>query len=279
MRFRLRFLSAVFILFLVMGGQGPLLAQSASGNLVSRTALRVCADPSDLPFSNQQGEGFENKIAELFARELALPVEYVWFPQVTGFMRNTLLAGRCDVVMGTVAGDEDVETTSPYYFTGYVIVFRNGSDWSFTGWDDPKLKEMRIGLIARTPPADLLLRHALLTRAVPYPLTVDTRADSPSRRMLADIASGTIDAGLLWGPLAGYYIQHDKLPLSMVLLKSEPSAPRLDFHIAIGLRRNEIDWRRRLNSLIHAKQGEITQILADYGVPLLNEKGEALQTR
>ena len=261
---------ALFVLLLSAAAQAPL------ANLVGHESLRVCADPSDLPFSNEKSEGFENKIAELFAHELNLPVEYAWYPQVTGFLRNTLLAGRCDVIMGTVAGDSEVDTTSPYYYTGYVIVFRDDSGWSFTGWDDLRLKDMRIGVVARTPPADLLLRHGAMDKAVPYPLTVDTRADSPSRRMIHDIADGIIDAGLLWGPLAGYYVQHDGLPLKVMLLPSEAGAPRLDYHIAMGLRRNEVEWRRKLNGLIHAKQNDINRILADYGVPLLDEQGRAM---
>jgi quinoprotein dehydrogenase-associated probable ABC transporter substrate-binding protein len=275
----LRVVAALLAFLVLTGGPWAARAQSPTGNLVARSSLRVCADPSNLPFSNQQGEGFENKIADLFARELGVPVEYAWYPQVTGFLRNTLLAGRCDLVMGTVAGDGELETTSPYYYTGYVMVFRNDAGWSFNGWDDPRLKDMRIGLVARTPPADLVMRHGLMGKAVPYPLTVDTRVDAPSQRMINDIADKTIDAGLLWGPLAGYFIHRDKLPLTMVLLPGEPSAARLDYHIAMGLRHNEIDWRRKVNSLIHAKQGEINQILADYGVPLLNEQGASLPLR
>jgi quinoprotein dehydrogenase-associated probable ABC transporter substrate-binding protein len=268
----MRILTAIALLAFL----APAAAQVPLANLVARDRLRICADPSDLPFSNEKGEGFENKIAELFAHELNVPVEYAWYPQAPGFLRNTLLAGRCDLIIGTVAGDSEVDTTSPYYYTGYVMVFRDDAGWSFTGWDDPKIKEMRIGVIARTPPVDLMVRHGAMDKAVPYPLTVDTRADAPSRRMIHDIADHTIDAGLLWGPLAGYFIHHDQLPLKMVLLQSEPAAPRLDYHIAMGLRRNEVEWRRKLNGLIHAKQDDINRILADYGVPMLNEQGGTL---
>jgi quinoprotein dehydrogenase-associated probable ABC transporter substrate-binding protein len=255
------------------------LAQSATGDLVARTSLRICADPRDLPFSDEQGSGFENKIAELLGRELSLPVEYVWYPQVIGFLKNTLWAGRCDLVMGTVAGDGEMDTTNPYYYTSYVIVLRKDSGWTFSGLDDPRLKDFHIGVISGTPPADLLLRHGLMAKARPYPLTVDTRIDAPSHRMIADIVDKSIDAGVLWGPLAGYFIHHENLPLTMIVLKGEPTAPRLDYHIAMGVRRNEADWRRKINSLIHAKQGEINQILADYGVPLLDEQGAPLVLR
>lgn len=264
---------------LLMLVAGPLWAQSPTGDLVARASLRVCADPSDLPFSDDKAQGFENKIATLLARQLAVPVEYVWYPQVSGFLKNTLLAGRCDLVMGTVAGDAELETTSPYYYTGYVLVFRTNDGWEFSNWQDPKLKERKFGVIARTPPADLLLSHGLMDRTKPYPLVIDTRADQPSRRMIGDLLDRTIDVGLLWGPLAGYFIHHDKLPLTMVLLKGEPSLPRLDYHIAMGLRRNEVDWRRRLNGLIRAQQGEINKILVDYGVPLFDEQGNPLPPR
>lgn len=255
------------------------LAQSPTGNLVAKSTLRICADPRDLPFSTQEGEGFENKIAELFGRELSLPVEYTWYPQVIGFARNTLRAGRCDLVMGTVAGDEEMDTTNPYYYTSYVIVFRNDSGWSFSNFDDPKLKDLHIGLVAGTPPANLLVKHGLMAQARPYPLTVDTRVDAPSRQMIADVAEKKIDAGLLWGPLAGYYIQHDHLPLTIVMLKDEPAVPRMEYHIAMGVRHDEVDWRRQVNALIRAKQEEINKILRDFGVPLLDEQGAPLASQ
>ena len=247
--------------------------QSATGDLVAHDSLRVCADPRDLPFSDEQGNGFENKIAELLGGDLSVPVTYVWYPHVTGFLKNTLLAGRCDLVMGTVAGDSEMETTSPYYYTGYVMVFRRDGDWRFTDWNDPALKQLRFGVVARTPPADLLLSHGLMDRVKPYPLVVDTRVDAPSQRMLHDVVDKTIDVGLLWGPLAGYYIRHENLPLTLSLLKGEPSLPRLDYHISMGLRRNEGDWRRKLNGLIRARQEDINKILIDYGVPLFDEQG------
>jgi ABC-type amino acid transport substrate-binding protein len=145
--------------------------------------------------------------------------------------------------------------------------------------DDPRLKDLHIGVISGTPPSDLLLRHGLMAKARPYPLTVDTRVDAPSHRMLADIVDKTIDAGVLWGPLAGYFIRHEGLPLTLAVLKSEPSSPRMDYHIAMGVRHNEADWRRKINDLIRTKQSEIDLILKDYGVPLLDEQGAPLVSR
>lgn len=251
--------------------------QSPTGELVARTELRVCADPNNLPFSDEKGEGFENKIAEVLGKDLSLPVRYTWFPQVVGFVRHTLQANRCDLVMGTVAGDEIMQTTTPYYYTSYVIAYRADTGWTFTDFNDPKLKSMHIGIVAGTPPADLLVHHDIMANARPYALQVDTRFESPVHQMLTDIVNKEIDAGLLWGPIAGYYIHHDHLPLKVALIPNEPGAPRMAYHIAMGVRTNEPEWRRRINAAIASHRDEITAILRDYGVPLLDEQGQALK--
>ena len=175
-------------------------------DLVNRAALRVCSDPANMPFSNEKGEGFENKIAEIVAAELKVPVEYTWFPQATGFIRQTLFAKRCDVVIGYAQGDELVLNTNHYYRSTYALVYRAGS--GLDGVDslaDPRLKDKRIGVVAGTPPGNVMARLGLIERAKPYPLMVDRRYDSPGERMIADIRSGDIDAGVLWGPIAGYF--------------------------------------------------------------------------
>jgi len=272
------FLGLVPICTLALAGSASsAAAQSPTGELVARNELRVCADPNNLPFSDEKGEGFENKIAEVLGKDLSLPVKYTWFPQVVGFVRNTLRANRCDLVMGTVAGDDIMQTTTPYYYTSYVIAYRSDSGWSFSDFADPKLKALHIGIVAGTPPADLLVRHDLMANARPYALQVDTRFESPVHQMLIDIVNREIDAGLLWGPIAGYYIRHDGLPLKMALILNEPGAPRMAYHIAMGVRNNEPEWRRRINAAIIGRQGEVTAILRDYGVPLLDEQGQALK--
>jgi quinoprotein dehydrogenase-associated probable ABC transporter substrate-binding protein len=245
-----------------------------TADVVDRTALRVCADPSDLPYSDQKQQGFENKIADLLAKSLALKVEYTWFPQIIGFVRNTLQAYRCDLVMGTVAGDEIMQTTNPYYFTTYVMVYRSDKGYAFKTLDDPGLTKLRLGVVSATPPSDLLVRHDLMAHTKPYQLTVDTRVESPTHQMIKDVVDGTIDVGLLWGPIAGYYTKHDKLPLTLVPLADEPGAPRMKYHIAMGVRGNEPDWRRRINAVILKEKPQITAILRDYGVPLLDEQGK-----
>ena len=258
---------------------GALLIDSAvavaaqTSDLVDRSELRVCADPNNLPFSDEKKEGFENKIAELMGGELGLKVDYAWFPQVIGFVRNTLQAHLCDLVIGTVAGDEIMQTTNPYYFTTYVMFYRSDKGLAFDGVQDPRLASLRLGVVAGTPPADLLVHHDLMSRTKPYALTVDTRAESPTHDMVQDVVDGTIDAGFLWGPIAGYYRKHEALPLTLVPLKSEPGAARMAYHIAMGVRGNEPEWRRLVNATIVKRQAEITGILHDYGVPLLDEQG------
>jgi quinoprotein dehydrogenase-associated probable ABC transporter substrate-binding protein len=249
-------------------------ASAQTGEIVDSSQLKVCADPNNLPFSDEKKEGFENKIADLIGAELGLKVDYVWFPQIVGFVRNTLRARLCDLVMGTVAGDEVVQTTNPYYFTTYVMLYRSDKGTDFEGLSDPRLTKLRLGVVAGTPPADLLSRYDLMSHTQPYALTVDTRASSPTHQMVQDVVDGTIDIGFLWGPIAGYYRKHDALPLSLVPLKSEPGAARMDYHIAMGVRANEPEWRRRINTAILKRQQDIAATLREYGVPLLNEQGE-----
>jgi quinoprotein dehydrogenase-associated probable ABC transporter substrate-binding protein len=251
---------------------GPAGAQTS--DTVDRSELKVCADPNNLPYSDEKKEGFENKIAELMGGELGLKVDYAWFPQVIGFVRNTLRARLCDLVMGTVAGDEIMQTTNPYYFTTYVMFYRSDKALAIEGAQDARLTGLHLGVVAGTPPADLLVRHELMSHTKPYALTVDTRAESPTHQMVQDVIDGTIDVGFLWGPIAGYYRKHDNLPLTMVPLKDEPGAARMEYHIAMGVRANEREWRRRINAAILKRQRDMTAILRDYGVPLLNEQGE-----
>jgi quinoprotein dehydrogenase-associated probable ABC transporter substrate-binding protein len=263
--------AAVLVGVLLAGG-GPVAAQT--GEIVDRSELKVCADPNNLPFSDEKKEGFENKIADLMGSELGLKVDYAWFPQVIGFVRNTLRAHLCDLVMGTVAGDEIMQTTNPYYFTTYVMFYRSDKGLAADGVQDPRLASLRLGVVGGTPPADLLARYDLMAHTKPYALTVDTRFESPTHDMVQDVVDGTVDVGFLWGPIAGYYRKRDDLPLTLVPLKSEPGAARMEYHIAMGVRANEPEWRRRINTVILKRQPEITAILRDYGVPLLNEQGE-----
>jgi quinoprotein dehydrogenase-associated probable ABC transporter substrate-binding protein len=253
--------------------QAPGLGSSAE--LVDPKVFRVCADPRNLPFSDQAGAGFENKLAEMFAQKLGEPTSYTYYPQVIGFVRNTLNVLRCDVVMGAAVGDDLVQTTNAYYHTTYALVFKPGDGLdSIDSLEDPRLKNKHIGIVAGTPPATVLVQQGLMLLARPYALTVDTRVDSPSQSMINDIATGQIDAGVLWGPIAGYYAQRVTPHLVVVPLLKEQS--RMDFRIAMGVRRSDQDWKRKLNQLITESQPEINRILTEYGVPLLDEQGKLM---
>jgi quinoprotein dehydrogenase-associated probable ABC transporter substrate-binding protein len=245
----------------------------ASVELVDPKVFRVCADPHNLPFSNEAGAGFENKLAVLLAAKLGEPVSYVYYPQVIGFVRNTLNALRCDVVMGVAIGDDQMQTTNPYYRTTYALVFKpgNGLD-GVTSLDDARLQGKHIGVVAGTPPATIMAHDGLMALAKPYPLTVDTRVMVPAKEMADDIAAGRIDAGVLWGPMAGYYARRVEPHLTVAPLLKEHE--RMEFRIAMGVRRTDQEWKRKLNRLIVENRPEIDRILSEYGVPLLDEQGK-----
>ena len=266
--------AVVFALGLTCGAASGL---AQMGELVDRDTLRVCADPNNLPFSNQAGEGFENKIAELLADDLGVDLAYTWHPQAVGFVRNTLGARACDVVMGIVATSELMQNTNPYYRSSYALVQRADADTKVTSLADPTLADLRIGAVARTPPIDVLAQQGLLKNLRPYHLMVDTRYDSPGRDMVEDLAAGEIDVGVLWGPIAGYWAKQQSVPIEVVPLTGENTGARLDFRITMGLRRNEPEWKGILNDFLAEHKTAIQNILLDYGVPLLDEQGHQIK--
>jgi len=240
--------------------------------LVDPKVLRVCADPRNLPFSSEKGDGFENKLAELFAEKLQKKLDYMFFPQATGFVRMTLGAHRCDVIMGFPQGDDLVQGTNPYYRTAYALVAKPGSgldDVATLG--DQRLRGKHLGIVAGTPPATNMAVNGLMTDAKPYPLMIDTRIDSSPAAMIQDLTAGVIDAGVLWGPMAGYYAKQSNPPLHVTPLVKETSGPRLAYRIGMGVRGSDQNWKRLLNRLIQENQPAINKILLDYGVPLLDE--------
>ena len=244
----------------------------SSLELIDPTVLRVCADPHNLPFSTDKGEGFENKLAELFANKLGKSVAYAWYPQATGFVRNTLAAHRCDVIMGVPQGDDLVQVTNPYYRTAYALVFKQGQ--GLEGVDtmaDPRLKGRRIGVVAGTPPGNNMAANGLMANAKPYPLVVDTRVSSSAEAMMRDLASGDIDAGILWGPMAGYYARQAGSATAVVPLVKETTGPRLAYRIGMGVRYSDQDWKRLLNRTIAESQPSINALLLSFGVPLLDD--------
>jgi len=252
-------------------------AAAATGEVVDRSKLRVCADPGNLPYSDDQGGGFENKIAELLAQDLGVPLEYTWFPQTIGFVRQTLAARRCDLIIGVATTNELMQNTNPYYRSTYVIVHRPDLDVGSGQLDDPVFKTLRLGMQPRTPVATLVARNGLLTQAKSYKLIVDTRLEKPVRDMVQDVVDGQIDAALAWGPLAGYWARELDSSLVVTPLAPDPGHERLDYRISMGLRYNEPDWKHLLNGLLEKHHDEIQKILQAYGVPLLDEQGKLMK--
>jgi quinoprotein dehydrogenase-associated probable ABC transporter substrate-binding protein/PQQ-dependent catabolism-associated CXXCW motif protein len=252
-------------------------AETSQGELVDTTRLRVCADPDNLPFSNQAGEGFENRIAELLAADLGLELEYTWYPDSMGFVRNTLGAYRCDVVIGVVTTSELMQNTNPYYRSSYVVVQRADANPVVDSLHDADLDQVSIGAVARTPPVTVLARAGLLDHYVPYQLMVDTRLHHPAQQIVADVAGGRLHAGALWGPIAGYWASRQAEPLVIRPLSSEVEGDRLDFRITMGLRRGEPEWKARLDQFLAEHAAEIQGILHDYGVPLLDGRGRLIE--
>lgn len=275
---RWQMVAVICILAAVMANRETARAQQApdstdlSIELVDPKVLRVCADPRNLPFSDERGGGFENKLAELFAEKLQKKLDYTYYPQATGFVRMTLAAHRCDVIMGFPQGDELVQGTNPYYRTAYALVAKPGSGLEdVTSLGDGRLKGKHLGIVAGTPPATIMAVNGLMANAKPYPLMIDTRIDSSVGAMIKDLAAGEIDAGVLWGPMAGYYAKQSSPPLHVTPLVNETSGPRLVYRIGMGVRSADQNWKRQLNRLIQENQPAINKILLDFGVPLLDE--------
>ena len=250
--------------------------QRATGN---GQLLRVCSDPNNLPFSNQRREGFENRIAELVARDLGRKVEYYWWAQRRGFVRNTLNAGKCDVIVGVPSSFELALTTRPYYRSGYVFVSRRDRRLNIDSLDDPRLRALKIGVqiigddYANSPPAHALANRGIVRNVVGYSVYGDYRQDSPPRRIVDAVAKGEVDLSAVWGPTAGYFAKKSSVPLAVTTFTPEIDLPFLPFvfDIAMAVRREDPELRDRLNAILERRQPEIDRILREYGVPLWEE--------
>jgi quinoprotein dehydrogenase-associated probable ABC transporter substrate-binding protein len=255
----------------------------------TRSAFRPCIDPSNLPFANEQGEGFENRIAELFAQKLGLPVKSYAFPQRMNFIRNTLryrLPGedyRCDVVMSIPVGFEQAAATKPYYRSTYALVYPKGKglDAVRTGTDlfalPPDVRNrLRIGIYDKSPASQWLVKHGMEAQAKPYPILSPDPDNSPGDIIEKDLVQGKIDAVVIWGPVAGFYAKRVRaVSLQVVPLASEPGV-KFDYAMAMGVRYGEPEWKATIEKLIADNQGAIDGILRDYGVPLVDEHGQPL---
>lgn len=244
--------------------------------LVDPNVLRVCADPANLPFSNQAGEGFENALAERVAEWTGREgVTYAWHPQAIGFVRNTLGKHRCDVIMGFAQGHELVQNTNHYYRTAYTLAVPEGSGLEdVTSLADPRLRGLTMGVVAGTPPASVMAAEGLIADARPYKLMVDTRTEAPVAEMFADLAAGEIDAAVAWGPMAGWHARD--AGLALIPLTREEGGPRMVYRITMGVRPSDQEWKRELNDVIREHQGEIDALLAEHGVPLLDERDQPI---
>ncbi|HUR90397.1 MAG TPA: substrate-binding domain-containing protein [Ramlibacter sp.] len=231
--------------------------------------LRVCADPDNLPYSRSDGSGFENRIAQLVADDLHLPLAYAWLPDRRGFVRKTLGAQLCDVIIGVPAGFERTATTQPYYRSTYVFVERTSDAPPVRSFDDARLSTMRIGVqligndLAASPPGYVLASHGYTQNVRGYPLAGD---EPSSQRAVDAIARGEIDGAFLWGPQAGYFAQRAAVPLRVTALPA-PAGAHFDFAIAMGVRRGDAVLRERLDDVLRRRQADIDRILREYGVP------------
>lgn len=253
-------------------------AAADTSDLVSDSNFRVCADPNNMPFSNEAGEGFENRIAELLGEKLGRPVSYTWYPQALGFVRRTLAEHRCDVIIGFAQGHELVLNTNHYYVSAYSLMTKADSDLADVDHlRDPRLSGRRLGVVAGSPPADHAARAGLAATLKGYRLMVDTRFDTVSDEMMSDLESGEIDAALLWGPIAGWEAKTSSFPVVVTPLLKEQGPPRMFFRVTMGVRYGEETWKREMNSLLRRNKAEIDAILTEYGVPLVDDFGRPAQ--
>lgn len=239
--------------------------------------LVVCADPNNLPFSNRAGQGFENRLVELLARDMHAQVEYVWWTQRRGYLRSTLEEGRCDLWPGVASGASAIATTRPYYRSSYVFVTRADTPLAGLTLDDPRLKSVSIGVqmagndAINTPPAHPIARRGLMRKVHAYILYGDYGRPNPPAAIVNAVARGSIDVALVWGPLAGYYAHRSTVPLRL-----EPIDPRQDgvaipiaYAVSVGVRQQDIELRNRLDNILEQHKDEIDGLLRAYHVPLL----------
>ncbi|WP_246672469.1 substrate-binding domain-containing protein [Mesorhizobium sp. B3-1-6] len=246
--------------------------------------FRVCADPNNLPFSNAAGQGFENRIAEIIAADLGAKLTYTWWAQRRGFVRNTLKAGLCDLVPGTPANLEMLRTTRPYYRSSYVFVTRQ-DDPDVASFNDPRLRDLRIGVQligddgANSPPVQALGRRGIIGHLIGYPVYGDYSAPNPPARIVEAVASGDIDLAVVWGPLAGYFAQKQKVPLRITPVTPRIDGPQLPlmYDISMGVRREDDALRSDVNSALARHKAEIDAVLTQYGVPRLDVAGSPVR--
>lgn len=253
-----------------------------SAGAAAARELVVCADPSNLPYSNARGEGFENRIAQLLAKDLQWDLRYVWNMQRRSFLRRTLFSGACDVVMGVPSGLPGVSAARPYYRSTYVFVTLRERALQLHDLDDPRLRRLSVGLQAigaegaNTPPAMALAHRGVVDHIVGFPMWAEEAVESPPARIVDAVAAGEIDTAIVWGPFAGYFALRHGDRLAVTPVAPDRQAPALDFafDMSIGVRKGDDALKARLQDVLDRRQGEIREILNAYGVPLVEAAGE-----
>ena len=242
--------------------------------------FRVCADPENMPFSNQKMEGFENRIAEVIAKDLGAPLRFIWWGQRRGFIRNTMNAtleeGRCEVMIGAPAGYDVVRTTKPYYRSTYVFVYRKDKGFQIKTLDDPILKTVRIGVhvlgedYSNTPPAHELSKRGIVSNVKGFDTFYSEK--NPPGTIIDAVAGGKIDVAIVWGPAAGYFVRHQQVPMAMVPVPSRKGDLPLAFDISMGVKRGEDALHDQVEKALERNREQIDRILNDYGVPNLQTR-------
>jgi len=240
--------------------------------------LRICSDPNNLPYSNQQRQGFENQIAELIAKDLGMEVSYFWFPQREKFFQKTLNSGVCDVVMGVPSGFDEADVTEPYYRSTYVFLSRRDRNLHIDSFDDPQLKALRIGVHVlgeeddSLPPVHALTSRGIVRNLVGYSIFGNLAESNPSADLIAAVTKKDVDVAVVWGPLAGYFTQHSAVPLQISPIEKDLKNPGLPltFDIGMGVREGNVKLKQQLNAELSRRHTEIEQILRSYGVPQLS---------
>lgn len=256
---------------------------AASAPVPARRVLKVCADPNNLPFSNDREQGFENRIASLIARELGADLDYTWWAQRRGFIRNTLRAGLCDLVPGVPTSFELVLATRPYYRSTYVFLYRKDAPFTIRSFDDSVLRRLRIGVhyigddYANAPPAHALSNRGIVTNVAGFSIYGDYATPNPPATIVKAVADGTIDVAVVWGPLAGYFARQQKTALTIVPVSPQIDVPFLPFvyDISMGVRRDNPALKAEVEGVLARKREEIDAILEDYGVPRVHAGRQA----
>jgi len=266
----------IYLLILVLVFNIQANARESAIEAVDTQSLRVCADPTNLPFSNENGEGFENEIAELLGEKLGIPVVYEFFPQVIGYVRNTLNKKKCDIIIGITAGNDLVLNTVPYMRWSYGMIFLKDNGIEVDRPNHPQLADLSIGVQAGTPPTFVLQRYNLMGRVRPYNLTFDPRKAIIGESMIEDLIDGLVDIVFMSGPIAVYYLKKKGFDESkymyIPLETTDQGWGRMDFYTTMGVRDGETDWKKKLNKFIKENQKDIDRILAKHSIPILSLK-------